>query len=237
MPQFPPQTPAPGFPSAVAEPPADGWLPARPASSFPSRGGRPGPAAEFATFTQAISSTRPTIPIINPPASTIWPRLFTPTAASASGVSATLRLALSLGKARLQLRRDGLQRSFRRAHAHAVLQSADHGGSQEPAIVKIVFEEARQHLGVHADRNPNFLRVAKNKRALEAARAHSDHRVRRGVERHHLPNDVRDPTRIYSPTGCSSRPRRCCRPAWCRRPARRNVRGQESVPGPQSSSP
>ena len=53
----------------------------------------------LARFTQAIRSTRPTIPIIIPPASAICVRLFTPTAASARGVSATLRLALSFGYA------------------------------------------------------------------------------------------------------------------------------------------
>ena len=70
-----------------------------PQGSFPSRDAQPAPSSRFATLTQAISRTRPTIPIINPPASTICPRLLTPTAASARGVSATLRLALSFGNA------------------------------------------------------------------------------------------------------------------------------------------
>ena len=89
-----------------------------------------------------------------------------------------------------QLRSNGLQRRFRRAQAPAIFQTAEDGSCQEAAVVKVVFEEAREHLGIHTDRNPNLFRAAESKHPFEGTGADSDYGVRCRIQVYNLSDDV-----------------------------------------------
>ncbi len=94
------------------------------------------------------------------------------------------------GEGALHARGNGFERGLRNALRDFVFQPAIHGRGQKAARVEILLEEAREHLRVHADGNPDLLRVVESERALKSGRSDADNRVRRGVEGDRLANRV-----------------------------------------------
>src|ERR1700738_230813 len=85
---------------------------------------------------------------------------------------------------------NGFERSFRCAPGDSILQATVHGCRQKTARVETVLEKAREHLRVHADRDPNFFRVVESEGALKSARSDADYGVRRGVKGERLAHDA-----------------------------------------------
>jgi len=69
------------------------------------------------------------------------------------GREATLRPALSLGKALSSPEAMVLSESFRAGDGDPILQPAIHNSRQKAARIEVVLKEASQHLRVHTDRN------------------------------------------------------------------------------------
>ena len=74
-------------------------------------------------------------------------------------------------------------------------------GRQETTVVEVVFEKAREHLRIHAHRNPDFFGTAKSERAFEAARTNTYHCVGRGVQCQNFADDVRVRAQFVHPQG------------------------------------